>query len=242
MSIKQTLLDSLKHGLIVSCQAQPGDPFFGAEYMARMAIAAQMGGAVGIRANGPDDISAIKKSVTIPIFGIEKKSYDGFEPYITPTLREVERVIKAGADIIAIDATERYKPGMYTTEAILTEIRKQYPDILVMGDVSTIEEGIKAEKIGFDLIATTLVGYTKATEDQRDHHIDLNFIKRLTDAIQVPVIAEGRIWTPEEAVQALSLGAFAVVVGTAITRPQEITRRFTKHIKGYQEVLNVSKK
>lgn len=144
-------------------------------------------------------------------------------------MEEVDKVIEAGADIVAIDATKSYKPGNITTEQFLKMIRGKYPTAIVMADISTYEEGIEAYEAGFDLISTTLSGYTEYSPDIEEP--DYELIERLAKEVKVPLIAEGRIWTPEQALKALEKGAYAVVVGTAITRPHEITRRFVNFIK-----------
>lgn len=223
------LLQSIENGLIVSCQALDDEPLHSPFIMAKMAKAAEIGGAVAIRANGYKDIKAIKNEVNLPIIGLIKENYNGYKPYITPTIREVEMVVKAGADIVAIDATKLIKPGNLTTNSLLKEIRERYPNILVMADISTIDEGIEAEKMGFDIVSTTLSGYTDYSP--KTDKPDFELIKNLAKILNIPVIGEGRIWTPEDAIEALDLGAFAVVVGTAITRPQEITRHFSDPIK-----------
>ncbi|SNX54583.1 N-acetylmannosamine-6-phosphate 2-epimerase [Thermoanaerobacterium sp. RBIITD] len=223
------VLKDIENGLIVSCQALEDEPLHSPFIMAKMAKAAEMGGAVAIRANGYEDIKAIRKEVKLPIIGLIKKSYSGYIPYITPTIEEVDKVIKAGADIVAIDATKLIKPGNITTNDLLKEIKKLYPNVLVMADISTYEEGLEAEKIGFDIVSTTLSGYTDYSK--KNDKPDFDLIESLAKDIKVPLIAEGRIWTPEEAIKALDLGAYAVVVGTAITRPQEITKHFTEAIK-----------
>ncbi|WP_420840526.1 N-acetylmannosamine-6-phosphate 2-epimerase [Caldicoprobacter algeriensis] len=229
MDVANELLSKLENGLIVSCQALEGEPLHSSFIMAKMAKAAEMGGAVAIRANGYDDIMAIKKEVNLPVIGLVKKKYEGYVPYITPTIEEVEQVVKAGAEIVAVDATKSIKPGGFTTEAFLKEIKRKYPYILVMADISTYEEGVKAAEIGFDLVSTTLSGYTEYSQHGDDP--DFELVERLAKAIKVPLIAEGRIWEPRQALEALEKGAYAVVVGTAITRPQEITKRFVEFIK-----------
>ncbi|MGB9780849.1 N-acetylmannosamine-6-phosphate 2-epimerase [Caldanaerobacter subterraneus] len=227
--MQMDIIQKLENGLIVSCQALEGEPLHSPFIMAKMAKAAEIGGAVAIRANGYEDIVAIKKEVSIPVIGLIKKRYEGYAPYITPTMEEVDKVIEAGADIVAIDATKAYKPGGLTTGEFLKRIKEKYPKILVMADISTYEEGIEAEKLGFDLISTTLSGYTEYSPELEGP--DYELIERLARKVNVPIIAEGRIWTPEEAVKALEKGAYAVVVGTAITRPHEITKRFVTFIK-----------
>ncbi|HHV75171.1 MAG TPA: N-acetylmannosamine-6-phosphate 2-epimerase [Thermoanaerobacterium sp.] len=223
------VLDDIKNGLIVSCQALSGEPLHSPFIMARMAKAAEMGGAVAIRANGYEDIKAIRREVKLPIIGLIKKNYEGYKPYITPTIEEVSAVVKAGADIVAIDATKLIKPGDISTKDLLREIKKLYPNILVMADISTYNEGIEAEKVGFDIVSTTLSGYTDYSP--KIDGPDFELIERLSKVLKIPLIAEGRIWTPEEAIKALELGAYAVVVGTAITRPQEITKHFAESIR-----------
>ncbi|MFU0783122.1 MAG: putative N-acetylmannosamine-6-phosphate epimerase [Thermoanaerobacterium thermosaccharolyticum] len=223
------VLDDIKNGLIVSCQALSNEPLHSPFIMAKMAKAAEMGGAVAIRANGYEDIKAIRREVKLPIIGLIKKNYEGYKPYITPTIEEVSAVVKAGADIVAIDATKLIKPGDISTKDLLREVKKLYPNILVMADISTYNEGIEAEKVGFDIVSTTLSGYTDYSP--KIDGPDFELIEKLSKVLKIPLIAEGRIWTPEEAIKALELGAYAVVVGTAITRPQEITKRFAESIR-----------
>lgn len=224
-----TILEKIKNGLIVSCQAMEDEPLYSSYIMAKMAKAAESGGAVAIRANGYYDIKAIKAEVNLPVIGLIKKKYPGYKPYITPTIDEVDKVIQAGADIVAIDATKLIKPGDITTAEFFNTIKRKYPEMLVMADISTYEEGVKAYKLGFDLVSTTLAGYTDYS--RKSDQPDFELIQRLAEDIKIPLIAEGRIWTPEQAVKAIELGAYAVVVGTAITRPHEITKYFVEHIK-----------
>lgn len=223
------VMDAIKGGLIVSCQALENEPLYSSFIMSKMAYAAMLGGAVGIRANSGVDIKEIRTKVDLPLIGIRKRVYKGFEVFITPTIVEVDEVVEAGADIVAIDATDRPRPDEIKLEDFVKEIRSKYPDLLIMGDISKLSEGIECERLGFDFVGTTLRGYT---EDTKDINLpDLDFIKTLTDVVKVPIIAEGGIWTPEEAKMAMELGAYAVVVGTAITRPTEITKRYVQAIK-----------
>lgn len=226
--MQMDIVEKLKNGLIVSCQALEGEPLHSPVIMAKMAKAAEIGGAVAIRANGYEDILAIKREVKLPVIGLIKKKYDGYIPYITPTMNEVDKIVEAGADIIAIDATKSLKPGNITTEQFLKEIKKRYKNILIMADISTYEEGLEASRMGFDIISTTLSGYTEYSPDLDEP--DFALIENLSKSIDKPLIAEGRIWTPEQALEALEKGAYAVVVGTAITRPQIITKRFVDYI------------
>ncbi len=219
----------LHHGLIVSCQALADEPLFGSSIMAAMARAAVIGGAVGIRANTPVDIAAIRAAVTVLLIGLYKEALPGFEQvYITPTVRHAQAVAEAGADLIALDATGRPHPdGLDATRLI--RAARQATGKLILADISTYEEGVAAYQAGADAISTTLSGYTPYSLQQEAP--DLELVQRLA-LLPVPVIAEGRISTPEQARQALEAGAYAVVVGGAITRPQLITRRFTNSLRG----------
>ena len=217
----------IKRGLIVSCQALEDEPLHGFGMMARMALAAQMGGAVGLRVNGVSDVVETKKLCHLPIIGIIKANYDGYDVYITPTMKEVDDLIAVNPDVIAVDATMRPRPGFERPEQFISAIKEKY-NITLMADISNYEEGIAAYNAGADIVATTLSSYTPYTIQRERPDIDL--IKRLADKVDIPVIAEGNIWTPEQAVECLRAGAYAVVVGGAITRPQLITQRFVEII------------
>ncbi|WP_068776831.1 N-acetylmannosamine-6-phosphate 2-epimerase [Paenibacillus sp. FJAT-26967] len=224
----KTMLEKVRGGIIVSCQALPEEPLFGSEVMAKMAIAAQAGGAVGIRANTPVDIAAIKAEVNLPLIGLWKRDYEGSEVYITPTLEEAEEVIRAGADIVALDATSRPRPKGETLEELAAKLRSR-GDVLLMADISTVEEGLRAEELGFHILSTTMSGYTPYSPQQEGPDFDL--IRELAARASVPVFAEGRIHTREEAVECFRSGAYTVVIGGAITRPQQITKRFTDFVR-----------
>ena len=219
-----SVFDDIKGGLIVSCQALEDEPLHGSRIMAKMAKAAEEGGAIGLRANSPEDIKAIKKEVDLPLIGIEKTEEYDPEVYITPTFREAKRVWEAGADIIAIDATKNPHPGRP-----LPELVNKIHDELgapVMGDISILGEGMKAEEIGIDVVGTTLSGYTDYSRLQEGP--DFELLENLVQNLSIPVIMEGKIRRPEEVKKAIDLGAHAVVVGTAITRPQIITAEFAE--------------
>jgi len=196
--------------------------------MAAMARAAALGGAVGIRSNGPDDITAIRAVVDLPLIGIYKVVFPGYEIYITPTVEHARQVAQAGADIIALDATQRPHPDrLGIRERIrLVHLETEHP---VMADIATLEEGLLAEDAGADLVATTLSGYTD--NSPKPEGPDFELLENLVERLEVPVIAEGRIATPEQAKSAIDIGAFAVVVGSAITRPQWITQQFVRRIQ-----------
>lgn len=227
MGTLNTILQKLRHGLIVSCQALPGEPLHGAEIMARMAAAAEEGGAVGIRANGPADIRAIKSAVSLPVIGIIKRDYPGSEVYITPTLREIDELLEAGADMIAFDATRQKRPGDSTLEQIVAFLHQS--STASMADISILEEAVHAEALGVTCVSTTLSGYTPYSLQQEGPNFEL--LQSAVDRLSIPVIAEGRMIEPAQVQQALELGAYAVVVGSAITRPQLITGRFMAAIR-----------
>lgn len=212
----------MEKGLIVSCQALDNEPLHSPFIMGRMALAAYQGGAVGIRANSVEDIKEIKNNVNLPIIGIIKKDYENLVPYITPTMKEVEELINEGVDIIAVDAT------INQDENFLKEIIEKYKDQKFMADISTYDEGIRAEKIGFHYIGTTLIGYTKHSKGIEKFEVLERLIK---DCKIAKVIAEGNFNTPEQARRAIDMGAYAVVVGSAITRPQLITKTFVDALK-----------
>lgn len=217
---------SLVRGIIVSCQAREDNPLHGPVHMAAMARAAEQGGAVGVRVNGPADIRAVKEAVALPVVGIYKRWRDREDVYITPDVASARAVAEAGADVVALDATDRPHPE--GTAAELIRAVKRELGLPVLADVATMEEGIRAAKAGADFVATTLAGYTSYT--RRTDDPDLKLLAELVHAVDVPVIAEGRFWHPEQVERAFSLGAFAVVIGTAITNPRDITRRFTRAV------------
>ncbi len=225
------MLQAIKNRLIVSCQALEDEPLHSPMIMSKMALAAMEGGAAGIRANSHDDIVAIKEEVPLPVIGIVKRDYPDSSIYITPTLREVSEVVSAGADMIAMDATYRPRPSKVELEFFVQSIRLHFPNQLLMADISTIGEAIEAERIGFDCISTTLVGYTPYSKGKFVHDDDFKLLRELVSTVKIPVIAEGNILTPEMARRCLEAGAHSVVVGGAITRPQQITKRFADKMK-----------
>jgi len=227
------LIEKLKNGVIVLCHAEGDEPFNFPDYIAAFAKAAEMGGAVGIRVQGFDNIKSVRSTVKLPIIGITRGSYDDGWALITPDVSDVNNLISAGADIVALDVTQRFRPNGMDGFEFLELLRKRYR-IPLIADVSTYIEGVRAAELGADMIATTLSGYTQYTEDRADDFPDFNLIERLTAEVHIPVIAEGRIWSPSEAAHALKCGAYAVVVGSAITRPRVITQRFVEVLKNSQ--------
>ncbi|MCR2044411.1 N-acetylmannosamine-6-phosphate 2-epimerase [Anaerosalibacter massiliensis] len=216
------MLDKVKGKLIVSCQALKDEPLHSSYIMGKMAKAAWQGGAAAIRANSVEDIKEIKAEVPLPIIGLIKASYSDSDVYITPTKREVDKLLKVGVDMIALDATNRKRPKDQELKVLISYIKNN--NCLVMGDVSTFEEGVMAEKLGVDCVSTALAGYT--TYSSKKEGPDFSLLTKLVKNLNIPVLAEGRINTPVEAKKALDIGAYAVVVGTAITRPKEITKKF----------------
>lgn len=210
----------MKRGLIVSCQALPGEPLHSSFIMGRMAVAAAESGAVGIRANSVEDIEEIKKQVELPIIGIIKKDYPGMQSFITATMTEVDALVGTGVEIIAVQAT------MDQDEAFLQSIFTKYPSQKFMADISTTEEGLRADRLGFHYIGTTLIGYTP----QSQHVEKFTVLEELIKQCKKPVIAEGNFNTPEQAAKAIEMGAYCVVVGSAITRPQIITKWFSNAV------------
>jgi N-acylglucosamine-6-phosphate 2-epimerase len=218
----------LQRGLIVSCQASAGEPLASPTILAAMAQAAVAGGAIAVRAEHPDNIAAIRQVIQVPVIGLLKRRYDDSELHITPTLSDALAVANSGAHVVAMDATVRPRPNRESLEQIVTHL---HGHVRLMADVSTLQEGLRAAELGFDYVSTTLSGYTSETagrfgETEPDFELVSDLSKHLNG--RVPVIAEGRISTPNQAAEMFRRGAFAVVVGTAITRPSIITRRFVE--------------
>lgn len=218
----------LEGKLIVSCQALPDEPLHSSFIMGRMAFAAKEGGAYGIRANTKEDIAEIQTQVDLPIIGIVKRDYDDSKVYITPTMKEIDELMEVKPEIIAIDATVDYRPGNKSLDDFFKEVKGKYPEQLFMADCSTIEEALHADEIGFDFIGTTLVGYTEQSKGIKIEENDFEIIREIIKHVKHPVIAEGNINTPEKMKRVIELGAFSVVVGSIITRPQLITKSFAE--------------
>jgi N-acylglucosamine-6-phosphate 2-epimerase len=209
------VLDELRGGLVVSAQAPPGSPLAAPGHIAAMARAAELGGAAGIRAT---EVVAVKEAVGLPVIGLRKRRVEGSEVYITPTLDDARAVAAAGADIVAVDATLRPRPDGVSLASLVSEL-----PLPVLADVDCLEAGVAAREAGAAAVATTLAGYTGAETPSGP---DLDIVAALAAELDCPVFAEGRIATPERARAAFEAGAFAVVVGTAITDPVALTRGF----------------
>ena len=219
-----------KGQLIVSCQALPNEPLHSSYIMGRMAVAAKEGGACGIRANTVEDIAEIQKNVDLPVIGIIKRVYGDNPVFITPTMKEIDELMEVKQEVIDLDATNRTRPDGKNLEDFVKEIRKKYPEQKLMADCSTLEEMKEADHLGFDYIGTTLIGYTEESKGLEVQANDFEIIRSFLAQSNRPVIAEGNIDTPEKARRVLDLGCYAVVVGSIITRPQLITKRFVDGI------------
>ncbi|SEQ97495.1 N-acetylmannosamine-6-phosphate 2-epimerase [Streptomyces radiopugnans] len=216
----------LKGRLIVSCQAPPGDPMRHTGTLVRMARAAQAGGAAAVRVNGPEVVAAAAAAVDLPVIGLWKDGGTGV--YITPSVRHALAVVEAGAVVVAADATARPRPDGSTFTELVAAVHEA--GALVMADVSTLGEGREAAAQGADFVSTTLSGYVPGSPRQTAP--DLRLVTELAASVRTPVIAEGRIATPAQAADALAAGALSVVVGTAITAPTALTRRFVDELAG----------
>lgn len=220
-----TLIEDLKGKIIVSSQAMPDEPFYDEACMKAMMQSVVNGGAGGLRVAGARDVKNAK-AFGLPVIGLTKpdKLPENWRSvvYITPGLNEVRTLISAGADIIAFDGTKRPRPDC-TLKDIIEEIKSS--GRLAMADISTLEEGINAEELGADIISTTLAGYTEESGPAGEFP-DFELLENLVKTLQKPIILEGRIWNPDEVKKAFELGAHCVVIGSAITRPQLIVKRF----------------
>lgn len=223
-------MNKLQRGLIVSCQAEEGSPFNAPEFIAAFAKAAELGGAVGVRVRDPENVRAVRKATKLPIIGLTKGRYASGKVLITPTVEDFYELIIAGVDIVAVDATSRVRPNGMSGIEFLMHV-KSSGGIPVVADISDLDEALSAASVGADYVATTLSGYTGGrvgTESRPDFEL----IKRISSVTETPVIAEGRIWTPEQARVAVENGAYAVCVGTAITRPTVVVEKFVKSLLG----------
>lgn len=221
---------NLKRGLIVSCQAVKGEPLYGLGIMKYMARAAVQGGAVGIRANYVSDINDIKSEVDVPVIGIIKAEYEGSDVYITPTLKEVKELLTTGCEVIALDATTRERPEGAKLEDLVKYIRENAPQVEIMADCSDFEETKRAHELGFDYIGSTMRGYTPYTKGTvlPDYEFLTKLVKTFPDT---KIIAEGGIWERDQLAKVCECGVYAVVIGSSITRPMDITKRFVGALK-----------
>ncbi len=231
---KKAILESFAGGLIVSCQVQKDDPIYSEDIVVKMALAAQWAGAVGIRANSPEQIKAIKAEVHLPVIGLYKIWHEDTDVFITPTLAAAQQVWEAGAEIIAMDCTTQRTHEGTVARDLLPVVKRAIPQAILFADVATYDEAVWAMAHGADIVGPTLYGYTPETA-----HIeapDLREFARICRDLkdEVYVIMEGHLYTPEDAMKCIFLGAHAVVVGSAITRPHLTARRFVDLLSGYQ--------
>jgi N-acylglucosamine-6-phosphate 2-epimerase len=233
---KKAILDSMKNGLIVSCQVQHDDPIYTDNMAVKMAEAAKWAGAAGIRANSPEQIAAIKEAVgDLPVIGLWKVWHDDTDVFITPTMKEVKAIWEAGAEIIALDCTAQTTHEGTQAWDLIKEVKKEIPEAIIFADISNYEEAKRAVENGADIVAPTLYGYTAETKDIEEPNLR-EFARMCRDfGDDCYMMMEGHIYSPEDAIKCLYLGAHSVVVGSAITRPHLTAKRFVDLMGGYQD-------
>lgn len=229
---KQQIFNNIKGNVIVSCQALPDEPLYVEEksIMYLMARAAKQAGTPAIRTNSIRDINAIKEETKLPVIGLIKQNYEGSQVYITPTMKEVDELVMINTDVIALDCTFSKRLNDEPIDIFIKQIKEKYPDVILMADISTYEEGINAYKCGVDIVGTTMNGYTPQSIEKDITNLEL--VGKLAKELPIPVIAEGKIHQPHQVKEMLDAGAYAVVIGGAITRPLEIAKRFIDAAKG----------
>lgn len=220
-------LEAIRGGIVVSCQAGSESPLNSPGILAALAQSAEMGGACGFRVDHPENVSAVRAVSNLPILGINKIHVPGYDVFITPTFESARAVVGAGADMVALDGTGRPRPNDEDLSEIIRRLHAEC-DVPVMADISTVEEGLDAAALGADMIATTLAGYTPYSPRRETPAFDV--LEGLVTGTDVPVVVEGRVWTVEDVRTCFELGAYALVIGSAITVPQFITRRFVSAI------------
>ncbi len=224
--------DLIAHGVIVSCQLDANEPLHSPQHCALFAQAAEAGGAVAVRAEGVPSIQEIRATTRLPLIGCTRDSYSDGWMLVTPDMAAVDRLERVGSDVIALDGTSRVRPNGLDGPGFIAEVRKRYPDQLILADISTYEEGLRAADAGANALSTVLCGRTKETYEQSlVASPNLDLIYSLASALTVPVLAEGFIWTTTEAAEAVDAGAYGVIVGGAITRPRVITQLFVSAVE-----------
>jgi N-acylglucosamine-6-phosphate 2-epimerase len=231
---KRELIESMQ-GLIVSCQVQHDDPIYTKDMASIMAKAALWGGAKAIRANSPEQIKSIKEVVDLPIIGLWKIWHDDSEVFITPTIEACKSIWEAGAEVIALDCTFQTTHQKTIAAELIKQVKKEIPEAIIFADISTYEEAKTAIENGADIVAPTLYGYTEDTKNIQEPNMR-EFARMCRDfKDEAYVMMEGHIYSPEDAMKCLYLGAHSVVVGSAITRPHLTTKRFNDLIEGYTD-------
>ncbi len=225
--MSRTILDGLKGGLVVSCQAPEGSPLRDPYILGRIAAAAEDAGAVAIRAEGLASIEAIRKEVSVPVIGLIKRS-NSSPVYITPDLDDVRNLVEAGADIVAVDATERLREGGVTSANFIAEAVASIGSVPIMADVDSLSSAVIAARAGAQLVGTTLSGYTGG---EIPVHPDIDLVREIASVLQLPIIAEGRYSSAEDVQRALDYGAHAVCIGTTLTDPWTLTKRLVAKIQ-----------
>jgi putative N-acetylmannosamine-6-phosphate epimerase len=220
-------IEAIRRRIIVSCQAGAESPLHAPHFIAALAKSAELGGAGGFRVDGAADVAAVRADTSLPIIGINKQPMPGFEVFITPTFASARSVVEAGADLVALDGTNRPRPGGENLREIIQRLHEEC-GVPVMADIATAAEGLYALELGADMVATTLAGYTSYTAGMRGPALEV--LRDLVAATTALVLVEGRIWTVEDVRACFEAGAYAVVIGSAITVPQLITRRFVEAI------------
>ncbi|MEP7217725.1 MAG: putative N-acetylmannosamine-6-phosphate 2-epimerase [Bacteroidota bacterium] len=222
----------IPRGVIVSCQLDATEPLHSPQHCALFAQAAEAGGATAVRAEGIPSIQEIRATTRIPLIGCTRDSYSDGWMLVTPDMPAVERLVRVGSDVVAVDATLRNRPSGLDGIRFLADVRKRYADLLILADISTFEEGVRAADMGASAVSTVLCGRTKETYEQSlVASPNLDLIYRLATTIGIPVLAEGFIWTTAEAAEAVEAGAYSVIVGGAITRPRVLTQLFVNAVE-----------
>ncbi|HVK37239.1 MAG TPA: putative N-acetylmannosamine-6-phosphate 2-epimerase [Candidatus Kapabacteria bacterium] len=223
--------DQIGRGIIVSCQLDETEPLHSPQHCALFAQAAEAGGAVAVRGEGIQNIQEIRATTRIPLIGCTRAAYDDGWMLVTPDMPAVDQLVRLGVDVIALDATTRVRPNGLDGTRFVADVRKRHPEQLILADISTFEEGVRAADVGASAVSTVLCGRTKETyEHSLSVSPNLDLVYRLATTIGIPVLAEGFIWSPADAAQSMESGAYAVVVGGAITRPRVITQLFVSAV------------
>lgn len=231
--MENNFLSKVKGNLIISCQALSGEPLHSSFIMSRMAKAACEAGVSAIRCNSVVDVQAIQGIVDLPIIGLDKIDYDDSDIYITPTIKEMRGIAATGAEVVACDVTGMKRPHNEKLADIVTTMREEYPDTLLMADTASLANVKEANDLGFDIVGTTMYGYTPDTTGKNVADNDFEYLKKVIELSDAPVVVEGKIDSPDKVKRALELGCYSVVVGSIITRPQLIAKPFVEATKGF---------